>query len=1325
MSIKKNTIASLFLAMALFFGIIPLYASGDVCQNDATGKKYSAIKDAMYEANGKTITLLSDAYLPAGNLGTNGYILKGNGHKLILEGDVTLLSEKGAVFQDITIDLSGFHFAVTENSGDSVITLGKGATVENGSGTNGGAFLVNAGAEVIMEDGAVVRNSVAAKGSGGGFFLNGGTLIMKGGTIENCSSINRGGGVLVNETGTLKLSGSAKIINNKSTSGQRGPVNNVEVRDADGFILSGAFTGSAGLRYDEGGEGVPCGIIEGNDSGADQILWDIDNSLVGSVSGTNLVITKGGSANSSGTSTSSSENSGTASGKTEIVPGGDVCYIGNDPESGIKYSDLKTALYAANGKTVHLLKNAYLPAGNLGTNGYVIDGTNPGGENFRLLAEGDVTLLNDKGATFTNVTVDLNSHHINVSTTGSPCKVILKEGAVFENGSGTNGGAFLVNAGNEVIMEEGAIVRNSVAAKGSGGGFFLNGGTLTMNGGSIENCSSINRGGGIIVNETGTLILTGNSKVVNNKSTSEQRGPVNNIEVRDGDGLILKGAFTGTAGISYDEGTVGVAIGIAEGGASGAEKLIFDKDNTVKGNIADGKIVLTKGDGTPTPVGNGKPLCYIGTNKGKTYTNLSEAIKASKGETVYLMGDMSLNTGGSSYSAIIANIDGGGYKIKAESEIKLIYGSHLKFTNATIDLNNKNHFVLQYTGKLTLGKGAIVENGKASNGGAVLIYPEGEMYMEEGSQVRNNTCDGGGGGIRVHGGLLVMKGGTVIGNTSNSGSGIGVSENGKLVLSGNAKVEGNINKAGKEENIRLDSKDYLILNGEFAGSAGVTMATDAKEGSAFGLANGAVKGARKLYLDSDKSLSGSVSGNELVFAKTASAKDSGTGEAIYTEPDGISYVDKKDWKVEINSGNPVNWPRLIDGSLVTYWHSGYTVENNAIVAKDDPPFNIDITLPEETVISGFGFANRPDGGAGKVAHLKFFVEENGEFKEAGDYKVGQINGLRREFFTCNIKTKKVRVQILDGMGGYGSLAEIELISENKNLKTAKDYEDFLKITKEDGLYKIDKSKASAYYEGEVWGGRIIQNVIDGEDTCFQNQPKTGELEILIDLGASYNLEAISHQPRLDDSPGYWYNYTIYASNDGENYEEVKKNFLRDFSYDIVFDHFDETVTARYFKFAIHRGYNGIMSCTEIDFYESYEEQTRRIEESREIYKLVIGDKNITHKNGTVTLDTAPYIENGTTFIPLRGLLELMGAEIAWSDREQGITITKDDTKIYLQIRYETVKVTTPTYGEVRYNLLAEPRITDNRTFVPIRFISEQLGYNVSWDGETKTVTITN
>ncbi|MDO5478656.1 MAG: copper amine oxidase N-terminal domain-containing protein, partial [Clostridia bacterium] len=106
------------------------------------------------------------------------------------------------------------------------------------------------------------------------------------------------------------------------------------------------------------------------------------------------------------------------------------------------------------------------------------------------------------------------------------------------------------------------------------------------------------------------------------------------------------------------------------------------------------------------------------------------------------------------------------------------------------------------------------------------------------------------------------------------------------------------------------------------------------------------------------------------------------------------------------------------------------------------------------------------------------------------------------------------------------------------------------------------------------------------------------------------------------------------------------------------------------------------------------------------------------------MDGAPYIVNGSPLIPLRGLLEEMGATVSWDGETQTVTVEKGLLKLELQIWSKMVYAETAAYGRVRHTMLNFPVIKDSRTFIPIRFISEQLGYNVSWDGETRTVTIT-
>ena len=105
------------------------------------------------------------------------------------------------------------------------------------------------------------------------------------------------------------------------------------------------------------------------------------------------------------------------------------------------------------------------------------------------------------------------------------------------------------------------------------------------------------------------------------------------------------------------------------------------------------------------------------------------------------------------------------------------------------------------------------------------------------------------------------------------------------------------------------------------------------------------------------------------------------------------------------------------------------------------------------------------------------------------------------------------------------------------------------------------------------------------------------------------------------------------------------------------------------------------------------------------------------------MDVAPYIDGGYTQMPLRGLLEEMGAEFTWDGEYSKITVKSGPITINMQIFNELVTVTYKTFGEVRYTLRSVPQLKDSRTFVHLRFISENLGYKVTWNADTQEITI--
>ncbi len=107
----------------------------------------------------------------------------------------------------------------------------------------------------------------------------------------------------------------------------------------------------------------------------------------------------------------------------------------------------------------------------------------------------------------------------------------------------------------------------------------------------------------------------------------------------------------------------------------------------------------------------------------------------------------------------------------------------------------------------------------------------------------------------------------------------------------------------------------------------------------------------------------------------------------------------------------------------------------------------------------------------------------------------------------------------------------------------------------------------------------------------------------------------------------------------------------------------------------------------------------------------------------IAFDTNPEIVNDRTFVPLRAIAEGLDSVVTWDGETQSITITKNGISNHLQIGNENVR-TKDGETEVVDTLDAPPYIKDERTMVPLRFISEGFGMKVDWDGETQTINIT-
>ena len=133
--------------------------------------------------------------------------------------------------------------------------------------------------------------------------------------------------------------------------------------------------------------------------------------------------------------------------------------------------------------------------------------------------------------------------------------------------------------------------------------------------------------------------------------------------------------------------------------------------------------------------------------------------------------------------------------------------------------------------------------------------------------------------------------------------------------------------------------------------------------------------------------------------------------------------------------------------------------------------------------------------------------------------------------------------------------------------------------------------------------------------------------------------------------------------------------------------------------------------------EEPEEDTSQIK-----IKLTIGQKTAKVNDQVITLDTMPLIEADAwrTIVPIRFIGESLGAEVEWLPSTRRILIRDAGNVLIIQVgSYNSV-----INGKL-VKLDCPPRIMmDGRTFVPLRFISENLNSKVDWNETTREISIT-
>jgi len=119
--------------------------------------------------------------------------------------------------------------------------------------------------------------------------------------------------------------------------------------------------------------------------------------------------------------------------------------------------------------------------------------------------------------------------------------------------------------------------------------------------------------------------------------------------------------------------------------------------------------------------------------------------------------------------------------------------------------------------------------------------------------------------------------------------------------------------------------------------------------------------------------------------------------------------------------------------------------------------------------------------------------------------------------------------------------------------------------------------------------------------------------------------------------------------------------------------------------------------------------------------FVIDQRTYVTDSQAKSMDAAPFIENGRSFVPARYLALALGVpedKIIWSSSSSTLTLVRDDVTVSLAAGGNIIYI-----DDLPLTMDVAPVLRNDRTYLPARYIAEAFGYSVGWDGAVKAVLI--
>ncbi|WP_314589681.1 phosphodiester glycosidase family protein [Paenibacillus terrigena] len=100
------------------------------------------------------------------------------------------------------------------------------------------------------------------------------------------------------------------------------------------------------------------------------------------------------------------------------------------------------------------------------------------------------------------------------------------------------------------------------------------------------------------------------------------------------------------------------------------------------------------------------------------------------------------------------------------------------------------------------------------------------------------------------------------------------------------------------------------------------------------------------------------------------------------------------------------------------------------------------------------------------------------------------------------------------------------------------------------------------------------------------------------------------------------------------------------------------------------------------------------------------------------IEVAPLVKDNVTYVPVKVILDEFGGSARWESSIKKVMVLRADRMMELWVGQKDYIA-----NGKRNTSEVSPIIYKNRTYVPLRLVSEQIGLKVEWDGKNKSITL--